>query len=531
MTKRLENLFGNLKSNLHYNIAIARTPPAYELGGGYSSDRQMPTNLPCLNNGTKSFSGDSKSVIFFGDSQTFEAFQRDLNVDVTAPDSTGLFSEDLSATYARSVKDTSYTQSFYYSEKVLLPIEIFKPNSFGEDTLNLFGKDVYAQGPNQFRSICGDQLIQQNHLGAGLYATLKVQFNSLEDKITFIANGGDKYGSMSNVSAKIAQVVSENDIKGQLEVSAFQVGGNISQLAKIFSEASDPVISCSLENLISCQKTINAVFIYGTNDFPDQINFKNGTVLGNAASESYSFMPLTYLGLEVGDSIITPEIESARKDLGNLYLDAQNQQDFMTHILRSPIFNSFFNDIKDGIKKTSDNLDYNIELLNNLDSGAICCYNSPEQCPDVLNDMNQKLIPINENFIDQIKNSYNFRITIKSCSDGIILAQRQCTVTNNGSAIAMPIDDQGHFRWDFLENNNTFTILENNDGTISLGINGEPQYQNIHSTKQGQYDIPGAHCYQTTDAIPYPFNVECYNHGKDDYVLADMTLESIEYLY
>lgn len=85
MTKTLRNKHGDLKARLHHkNGDVDTTPPAYKLGGGYSSDRQMPTYLSCLNNGTKTFSGDSKSTIFFGDSRSFDEFQKDLNVDVSA---------------------------------------------------------------------------------------------------------------------------------------------------------------------------------------------------------------------------------------------------------------------------------------------------------------------------------------------------------------------------------------------------------------------------------------------------------------
>lgn len=530
MTKALRNYHGNLKSNLHN---FDETPPAFELGGGYSSDRQMPTYITCLLNGTKTFSGDSKSTLFFGDSRSFDEFEKDLNVDVTASASIGLFSADLSASYARHVKDTVFTQSFYYSEKVILPTEIFHPADFGENALDPFGKAVYQQGPDKFRTACGDQVVQQNHLGASLYVTLKVHFNTIDDKTTFTANAGVKYGSMFSMSAKISQVVSEHHVQGQLEVSALQVGGDATALAKIFSSGPDPyaVTSCSLEDLVSCQKTINGVLAYAANDFPGQINFQNGTVFGSASSEGYTFMPFTHLGLEIGDSIITPEVESAREDLGNLYLQLQDKQVFITHIMQSPIFNSFFNDIKDRIKNTADHLNYNVKLLNNLDTGVMRCYNSPEKCQTVLNDMNQKLQPIDENLIDLIKDSYNFDVIISNCG----FDNGDCLEIAHGSSIVMPIDKEGHFHWDYLGHNNTLTIIENNDGTISLGINGGLQYPEIQRTKQGQYEIHNARCLETTDPIPYPFNEQCHDtyieiHGIKLHFWgeADMALQSIE---
>lgn len=519
---------------LHHDIDLS--VPAYELGGGYSSDRQMPTYLSCLNNGTKTFSGDSKSTIFFGDSRSFDEFQKDLNVEVSASASIGLFSGDLSASYARHVKDTLYTQSFYYSEKVILPTAIFHPSDFGENALDPFGKAIYKQGPDHFRMACGDQVVQQNHLGASLYVTLKIHFHTMDDKSTFTANAGAKYGSMFSVSGKISEVVSKHHISGQLEVSALQIGGDVSALAKIFSQGPDPyaVTACSLEDLNSCQKTITGVLAYAANAFPEQINFQNGTVLGSASSQGYTFMPFTNLGLNVGKSIITPAIEAAREELGDLYLDIQKKQVFINHIIESSIFNSFFNPIKDGIKKAADNINYNIKLLDNPDSGVMGCYNSPQNCTEVLNELNQKFFPVDENLIKLVEDSYNFNVVVTSCLYNPI--KSRCTEVGRGSSVALPTDAEGHFFWSYLGNNNTLTILENNDGTISFGVNGQPQFLEIPSIKEGQYHIK-THCYKHTDPIPHPFNTKCHHHfipsehdfSGDDFSIDETSVLSFAY--
>jgi len=485
--------------------------PAYVLGGGYSSDRQMPTLVPCINTGPKIYNGDSKSVIYFGDSRSFEEFQKDLNVEVSESGSIGLFSEDISASYARHVKNTAYTESFYYSEKIDLPTEIVYPAGLREKALNEFGKSAYQEGPDDFRSICGDQVILQNHLGAGLHVSLKVHFNSIDDKNTFTANAGAKYGNMLSVSGKIAQVVSEHQIKGEIEVSALQVGGDASQLGKIFTSGPNPyaITSCSLDNMTACQNTINGVLAYAAGEFPNQINFQNGKVLGSAASQGYTFMPLSDLKLNTGNSTLTPEIEAARKQLGDLYLHTQNEHVFINHILESPIFNSFYNDVKEELKETNNALISNTKLLDNLDSGAMRCYNHPKQCIETLNNINNKSLPVDEFFIYQIKNSYNFGVDVYNCVEGFNIP-KHCRTAASAASIAMPTDKDGHFQWDYLGNNNSFTLLENNDGSISLTINGG-QYPRTPYTTPGVYEIPHARCLNINDPIPHPLNTYCHD--------------------
>lgn len=512
------------------NMKFGNTPPSYVLGGDYSSDQQMPTFRPCIGNGTMVYSGGAKSILHFGNSGTFDEIETRLNVDVSEAGSIGLFSESISASYAKYIKDTDYTLSFYYFEQITLPTEFFYPDHNGEKALNEYGADAYQQGPDYFRALCGDQLIEQNHLGAGLYVTLKVEFSSLDDKSTFIANAGAKYGNMFSVSGKISKIVNEHHMRGTLEVSGLQIGGDASQLGEIFTEGPDPyaVTLCSLEDLGACQKTINGVLAYAAKVFPEQINFQNGKVLGSAASQGYTFMPLTNLALNVGNSTITPEIEAARVQLGKLYLHLQDEQVFITHIIDSSIFNSFFNDVQDRIRETYSNLNSNIKMLNNQDSGAMQCYYSPTECLNVLNYLNQKLLPIDENFIDRIKNSYNFTILCEICDDDECYANDDCP-SAGVSSIALSIDNNGNFIWDYLGYNNTFTILKNNDHTISLKINGAsyPEYSEIPINSQGQYLVENAYCRNSYDPIPHPFDDQyCFDDGSS-WGAVTMVLESI----
>ena len=61
---------GNIKKD--QSISFKQDIPAAILGGGYSSDRQMPGEYICVNKGNVSYSGNSESFVDMGASVDFE---------------------------------------------------------------------------------------------------------------------------------------------------------------------------------------------------------------------------------------------------------------------------------------------------------------------------------------------------------------------------------------------------------------------------------------------------------------------------
>ena len=264
------------------------------LGQGYSTDKQQASSWDCFANGTISPSGGGSSIVKLDNAVSFEEIQNTLNIDVTAKAGIGPFKGTTSANYVKDIQEDHYSQGFYYYEQFFMPTEVWIPAGFGPVMLNALGLGVYQQGPEQFRLTCGDSVITQTQEGFSLYVSMKLIFSSYSDKQTFQAHAGGKFGSLADVSADVEKMVSQYDLNGEVEVTAIQIGGDVTQLPQIFTKNAGGyyVTSCELQNLQACHDTVTGILDYAINSFPSQINGTNGELL------SYAMGSLQVYGFE-----------------------------------------------------------------------------------------------------------------------------------------------------------------------------------------------------------------------------------------
>lgn len=257
MIKMFESKKGNFPAILNTNDLdgkkgfTASSTPEYLLGGGYSSDRIQSAHA-CLSEMTIKYTGSPEGYVHFENAKKYDEIQKSMGWDVSESASIKLFSQDFSASAVRDIKENAYTTVFYYMATMKLPTAVVSPNDYGVDALSPFGKGVYRDGPDQFREVCGDEWLFQSKLGAGLFATLTVHFNSLSDKSNFTAHAGAKFGTIVSVSGTIKEFASKYHMKGGIELSAFQIGGNVMELGKVFNSipcssgsSPYPIASCS----------------------------------------------------------------------------------------------------------------------------------------------------------------------------------------------------------------------------------------------------------------------------------------------
>lgn len=152
-------------SALHINVGSRplqeNNIPAALLGGGYSSDRQMPTKFKCLKDGTIVRSEGSKSVIQMSDSIQFSEVTQELNNALASSFEVGFFTNSFVDNYARYIKTASYSSAFYFYESVQLPTFTWQPPGYGVEVLTEYGSDVYYNSLENFREFCGDQYFQE----------------------------------------------------------------------------------------------------------------------------------------------------------------------------------------------------------------------------------------------------------------------------------------------------------------------------------------------------------------------------------
>ncbi|MBX9705995.1 MAG: hypothetical protein K5Q00_07040 [Gammaproteobacteria bacterium] len=393
--------------------------PQLYITAAYSNDEQMATGYRCVVQDPSLFSyvGGSKSVLSLGDLRDFNQLQQDLNVDVSAKGGYGMFSGSTNASYARQVEDDNYSEGFYYDEIVSLPTEIYTPNGFGSQMLNSFGQQAeQADTTGQtFRTYCGDQYVMQTPLGARLIVTFKLDFASSKDHETFDANIKGGMGSIFSASASVSNMVNQYNLHGSLSVYALQEGGDASQLAKIFGGPTCVghycVSTCDLNNLNACQGIIDGIISYAANDFPAQIDFKDGQVTGSAVPLSYTMG--TYAGVKDGQTVVTDAIKQARIQLGNIYEQQLQEYTTLSHLLTSDVMTAYqAPGYREEMQSMADTLNANLSLLVAPDTGVSACYSDPSDCvksdgTGIATDLLNSLSPIDQQAYNQFSLSYH----------------------------------------------------------------------------------------------------------------------------
>jgi hypothetical protein len=389
-----------------------KTIPTAVIGGGFLTDTQTPMVEPCLNVTATNiiYNSNAKSVINFGNAQTFSQVQAVLGIELGINFNIGLFSYELSAIYARAIQDTLYTQTFYFVELIELPTQVFVPTSYGINALNSYGWTNYNEGMANFRSVCGDQFIWQIHNGAGLFVAFQIIFNTFQDKQIFAANSNSEIlGGLFDTSSYVENIVTKYRLSGNVNLIAYQAGGNPSELAEILTQDANGyyITQCALTNLPACQQVVEGIMSYSANSFANQVNITEGGVPENAAPLGYTYLPYTILGLNPSETILNEEINEARTWLADTYNTLQSQLVFVSHIATSWVNKYFSTEIATALQETINNIINNIDLVEDPNTGAITCYLVPTNCVSTTNTIQSNFYQVNEALIASFNTAYN----------------------------------------------------------------------------------------------------------------------------
>jgi hypothetical protein len=396
-----------LKDNTTSPATMFDTFPDQVLGAGYSTDMQMAA-MQCLN-GSVSFINGPSGYIAFSNSVSFNEFMEQLVITYSTSKNLWIFSSSSESSYAKYVQDDAYSQTFYFFEIITLPTKQFNPSGYSTQALNPFGLGAYNVGPDQFRTTCGDQFLAQENLGAGLFAAMQLNFYSLSDRQTFESHSSSSFAGITDAFSQIQTVVNANALTGYLSFAIYQEGGDATKLAQVMTK--DPqgnyyLTTCSFNNLNACNGTINAVLSYAANNFPGQVGFSNGQIIGNAIAQGFANVSYTELGLNVGNSTVNPLVEVARTEIEALYFSMEAQNVMVSKILTSTIAPYIEPGTSAILANFTQSYNYNVGLILNPINGIIGCYLTPQNCLAIAYNINTQLAPINSTQISQIVNEF-----------------------------------------------------------------------------------------------------------------------------
>lgn len=513
--------------------------PSIDVGGGLSTDREMATYGNCLDTKKLDFIPNPAGSIDLRLTQDFHRFEYYASTNKKGSFSIGNFSVGASKSYVET-ESTNYWNQVYYFTHIFNLLDVkLNPQHIDESALSTYGQQWYAKGPDKFRKFCGNEFLDQVKIGGALLATIKINFNSRDQQKNYTkeSNGKFNFKDIINVGGSIEKITSNSKYYNniEIEVSAMQLGGNPGSLGGVFGgEKATPFFShsCTPKTFGDCQGIIEKLLTYSGTDFSKQFAISNKKLFETVGHRT-EYLYVSYdkvFDLEVGKSILTDDIKTARMKFVTLNSNFKEKQIFIKHISKSLIINDFPNNFKEKIQKVSNDLDSNINKIQDQETGAILCYTEPENCVDTFNKINSTLLPIDDNLINQIQNTYKLSVSVHviSCPEKFWPCK-----PSSGYALAIP-NNETDFQWNYLAKDNKLyenqlSIIKNYDGSVSMSVNGGP-LNKMQGNDEGLYKISNIPCSQTTAPVPHPFNEGCATSPYYKLV-ADFTLESIYEMY
>jgi hypothetical protein len=362
------------------------------LGFGYDKGRDLHKPQSCLK-GSNTQVGGGTAKIDFTLINGYEQFKRDLNLFAELNVNAKVFKINARTNFAMSHRDTSLSKSMF------LKSELFTHQQFNQQELSEFGQKMLEKGEQCFISACGDSFLYQTDIGARLIIAMKFDFTSQESKESFFAELGASYKAV-DIKAAIKNV-KESIIKGSsVTISAEQIGGDASRLAKVFGEDS-PIVSCSLNTIKesaegeSCiEKAMKNAIDYARDEFAPNVNSKPHVLDFKTMSYSSAGIPIVLeevpMGIISARNELVSEYQRQYSDwmLAEGWLSGEFKGDFEPAETRS------LKNIKD------DAIRYNLELIRNA---GLWCFSDLTKCLDKKQEAYSMLKPYDQNWLYGIK--------------------------------------------------------------------------------------------------------------------------------
>ncbi|MEZ0605694.1 hypothetical protein ACAX43_26525 [Paraburkholderia sp. IW21] len=345
-------------------------------GDAYDTDKQDFLGGACVA-GSLVPAGTATSSFSFQNSLSQSEAQSQLGIEVGGRAQFGAVSTSAAAKFAQSSTSSQYSISSIWLSDYELPTDRFLYSG-----LTAAGKSVQSSA-GQWTATCGDEYVSEITRGAKLFFSIRIDFNSLEQKQSFQTEFSIA-GPLYSVNATMAQASRQFSRDTKVKISAFQIGGDVSKITRIFdpsSNGSESFVQCTLGDLSKCAAVIQSALNYATDTskgFPSQI--APGASPGSAPllyrTTSYSSLGLQ----EPGPPFLSQIVTESRKNLANTF---NNQLQYKLDIDRLLEF-GLEGEKRTRIEEQQKSVDANLASL--LTASAVC-YDSPPNCPSAVSDL------------------------------------------------------------------------------------------------------------------------------------------------
>lgn len=170
------------------------------------------------------------------------------------------FSNEPDMIYLRGVQADDFSLTYHIYMKISRWVEY--SYDYADSILTDYAsKLLKAQNKRMFLTMCGDSLISSYEEGAILIITVKLNFQSILDKIRFLES--------KKPPAFLNDTLLQSQYPGlQVMISAFQIGGDPLALPI-------PTTKCDLSNIGQCSKSLKRVITYARETFSKQLSTSN----------------------------------------------------------------------------------------------------------------------------------------------------------------------------------------------------------------------------------------------------------------
>jgi len=333
------------------------------LGFGYDNQRNIFKPQSCLKGSTTEVGAGSSNLDFTSISD-FNELKRHLGIEVAF--NATFFKMNAETKFALDHRETELSRSLLFKVDVRLPNEQFDHNGLSE-----FGQKMYKSGHQCFINACGDQFVFQTERGGSLYIAMKFDFTNSESKKEFFAKLSGEY-KVVDMSAEIQKTSSSVKESGKVTVSAYQIGGEVTQLTNIFgTDNISPFLTCNLVEFEKCQQAMQNAINYAKGNFANSISSKPHLLGYKAVSYKDIGVPMTLQAM-------SPEIIAARKELAY-----QFEWQYSDLLLTRSWLNDFAEQLtaedKQYLRDIEQALDINIEMLSHA---GMWCFSDLSSCLD-----------------------------------------------------------------------------------------------------------------------------------------------------
>ena len=375
-----------------------------EPGRGYSTDTKQIAPQRCLNIASI-ITGDQYSFVKLDSAMSYSQFMNSVSKDKGGGLSLKIFKVKGHNNPTDTKVDNDFEIKFIYVNGVQSTISV-NLGGEGEDILTDVGKAFYKKNPH-FGLICGDSYISSYDQGAMLVLELTLRFKTHSEKKEK-GKGfevGIGLGDILSASKKTTEIANATNTEGYMSIHVFQVGGDPTQLPKVFREdgASYP-LTCQMGSAESCLKAASAALNYATNDFPEQIRNQTNLI----ALPNYVKQPIKqFIKDYKAPCFATNEVLQIRNDQKNTENAYNYYEDYMQSLLSYyPVNWNFKSGLYNNISQMQDNIRKNLNLLSDPDFGIAICYDTPLECVETNRNLNRNMIPVDMSIIQDIKYIY-----------------------------------------------------------------------------------------------------------------------------